>query len=265
MTARLMSRRQIPVGLAASLGAAALTAGGAPAAAAETGKEPGLVHTADAIHQSLPFAAPRQRVYAVLTSADQFQKVVELGEAFKTMPAGKPKAVISPEVGGAFSLFGGYIVGRHLDLKPGERLVQAWREVIWDPGQFSLVSFQLAGRAGGTALTFDHTGFPEGAGPHLSIPAGTGEGPIGGRWGSIWRGAALARQEVPNASAGLAGKESPDGARRRVPEGSSAEATSPPAPGIGCESKPWPGEPVQLFWPQPVAAAIEPEAPRADR
>jgi activator of HSP90 ATPase len=164
-----MSRRQIPVGLAAGLGAAALSASGEPAAAAETDKQPGLVHTADAIHQSVTFAAPPDRVYAVLTSAEAFQKVVELGEAFKTMPAGKPKATISPDVGGAFSLFGGYIVGRHLDLKPGERLVQAWREVIWDPGQFSLVSFHLAAHPGGAALTFDHTGFPDGAGPHLSI------------------------------------------------------------------------------------------------
>jgi activator of HSP90 ATPase len=38
----------------------------------------------------------------------------------------KAPTQISREVGGAFSLFGGIIVGRHIELVPNERIVQAW-------------------------------------------------------------------------------------------------------------------------------------------
>jgi uncharacterized protein YndB with AHSA1/START domain len=152
------------------LAAAALAAGvGGSAAAAAPGETPGLVHDADSIHQTVTFAAPPERVYDALTRADQFDAVVRLGEAAATMKLGHAATQISSDVGGAFSLFGGFIIGRHLDLARPTRIVQAWREVVWDEGQFSLVSFRLAAEGGGTTLTFDHTGFPAGAGPHLSI------------------------------------------------------------------------------------------------
>jgi uncharacterized protein YndB with AHSA1/START domain len=152
------------------LATAALAAGvGGNAAAAAPGETPGLVHDADAIHQAMTFTAPPERLYDALTQADQFDQVVRLGEAAATMKLGHAATQISADVGGAFSLFGGFIVGRHLDLVRPTRIVQAWRETVWDDGQFSLVSFRLAAAGGGTTLTFDHTGFPAGAGPHLSI------------------------------------------------------------------------------------------------
>jgi uncharacterized protein YndB with AHSA1/START domain len=152
------------------LAAAAFAAGvGGSTAAAAPDETTGLVHDAEAIHQTVTFAAPPERVYDALTRADQFDQVVRLGEAAATMKLSHAATQISPDVGGAFSLFGGFIVGRHLDLVRPTRIVQAWREVIWDEGQFSLVSFRLAVAGGGATLTFDHTGFPAGAGPHLSI------------------------------------------------------------------------------------------------
>jgi Activator of Hsp90 ATPase homolog 1-like protein len=51
----------------------------------------------------------------------------------------------------------------------GTRLVQAWREAPWDAGAYSLASFELRDEGAGTRLIFDHTGFPRGAGNHLSI------------------------------------------------------------------------------------------------
>ena len=38
------------------------------------------------------------------------------------------------EPGGAFSIFGDYIIGWQLELVPNQRIVQAWRETSWDPG-----------------------------------------------------------------------------------------------------------------------------------
>jgi activator of HSP90 ATPase len=123
----------------------------------------------EAIHQEVVFPANRERVYEVLTETDQFHKVVLASAAMKSgMPAGASPTEISREVGGAFSLFGGHIVGRHVELVPGERLVQAWRVVDWNPGRYSIARFELEGHGSGTRLLFDHTGFPSGQARHLA-------------------------------------------------------------------------------------------------
>jgi activator of HSP90 ATPase len=44
-------------------------------------------------------------------------------------------------VGGTFTLFGGYVTGRNLEMLPDERLVQAWRAGSWKPGAFSIAAF----------------------------------------------------------------------------------------------------------------------------
>jgi activator of HSP90 ATPase len=151
------------------LASGALATGIGGPAAVDAGGTPGLVHDADAIHQTVAFSTPPARVYDALTEAERFEKVFRLGAAARTMRLGSAPTAISPDVGGAFTLFGGYIVGRHLHLARPGRIVQAWREITWDDGQFSLVSFRLAAAGGGTLIDFDHTGFPAGAGPHLSI------------------------------------------------------------------------------------------------
>jgi hypothetical protein len=46
-------------------------------------------------------------------------------------------------VGGAFTLFGGHITGRHIELVPDQRIVQAWRVVDWIPVVYSIVKFEL--------------------------------------------------------------------------------------------------------------------------
>jgi uncharacterized protein YndB with AHSA1/START domain len=121
-----------------------------------------ISHTAESIQQEVVFKASRKRVYEALTDAEQFTKVVRLSKA-----PGGPAAVISKEVGGAFSAFGGYITGRHIELVPNERIVQAWRAGGWEPGKYSIARFELKEQGEQTKLVFDHTGFPNGDAEHL--------------------------------------------------------------------------------------------------
>jgi activator of HSP90 ATPase len=78
------------------------------------------------------------------------------------MPPGAAPAAISSEAGGAFTLFGGHISGRHVELVAGERVVQAWRASNWGAGVFSIAKFALVEQGSDTKLVFDHTGFPKG-------------------------------------------------------------------------------------------------------
>ena len=55
------------------------------------------------------------------------------------------------------------------NLCPNQRIVQAWREISWEPGIYSIVRFEPAEQGSGTRLDFDHTGFPAGAGEHLAV------------------------------------------------------------------------------------------------
>ena len=111
-----------------------------------------------AIHQEALFTSPPQRLYEALTDAAQFAQLT-----------GRPVAELSREPGGAFSLFGGVIVGRQIELVPGQRLVEAWRERTWPDGVYSIVKFEFRADGTGTRLIFDQTGFPSGAGEHLAI------------------------------------------------------------------------------------------------
>jgi activator of HSP90 ATPase len=134
-------------------------------------------HTSEAIHQEVTFKAPRKRVYTALMDPAQFDKVTHLGVAMQgNSSLGNQPTQISPELGGTFTLFGGHIIGRHLELVPGTRIVQAWRVADWDPGIFSVVKFQLADQASESKLIFDHVGFPQGLGQHLA------EGWTGNYW-----------------------------------------------------------------------------------
>ncbi len=102
------------------------------------------------LHQEIELKAPPQRIYEIILDSKQFA-------AFTGMPA-----TIDPAAGGAFSMFGGMIVGRNVELIPSQRIVQAWRPTHWDPGVYSVVKFELKPQGNGTTLILDHTGFPEG-------------------------------------------------------------------------------------------------------
>jgi len=137
-------------------------AAGGPRAPGLAGDEE-VSHQSESIHQEVIFKATRKRVYEAITDAGQFSKVTK----FSSVPDAPP-AEISHELGGTFSLFGGHIVGRHVELVPNERIVQAWRVVDWDAGIYSIARFELQEQGTQTRLVFDHTGFPNGLGKHLA-------------------------------------------------------------------------------------------------
>ena len=155
-----LSRRDFPVRFAAVLPAFSI-AGGAFRLADPQADRNGILHTCESIHQEVVFKTARKRVYEAITQEKQFKQVTD----FIMKGA---SAEISPEVGGAFSIFGGVILGRHIELVPYERIVQVWREKDWPAGVYSIVKFQLDELGAETRLVFDHTGFPEGASVHLA-------------------------------------------------------------------------------------------------
>ncbi|MGA7921185.1 MAG: SRPBCC domain-containing protein [Candidatus Acidiferrales bacterium] len=108
------------------------------------------------LHQETNFRATPQHIYSILLDSKQFAVVT-----------GMP-AEIDPNVGGAFTMFGGLIVGRNVELISDQRIVQAWRPTHWEPGVYSVVRFELKGQAPETVLVLDHTGFPEGEFDHLN-------------------------------------------------------------------------------------------------
>ncbi|MGC1106903.1 MAG: SRPBCC domain-containing protein [Candidatus Acidiferrales bacterium] len=157
------TRRQIIFGAAAAFGG--LAVGSANAWASSDG----LSHSAESIHMEPVFKASPARVYDALTITAQFDKVAKLSAAMQSgmAPATKP-TMISRVAGGAFSLFGGYVTGRNIELVPDKRIVQAWRPMTWAPGIYSIAKFELAVDDSGTKIVFDHTGFPQGTSEHLA-------------------------------------------------------------------------------------------------
>jgi uncharacterized protein YndB with AHSA1/START domain len=158
------TRRQLIAGLGMAFGGVARGS-----TEAWAGVEEGISHTAEAIHQEPVFKASRKRVYEALMDAKQFDKVIQLSAAVKTGMVKAPSpAEISREAGGAFSLYGGYLTGRQIELVPNERIVQVWRAGGWDPGDYSIAKFQLVEQGAGTKIVFDHAGFPKGKAEHLA-------------------------------------------------------------------------------------------------
>jgi len=117
-----------------------------------TGAEGLLTH----LHQEIDIKASPQRIYGAIMDSKQFA-------SFTGLPA-----EISSEAGGVFSIFGGLIVGRNLELVPQQRIVQAWRPSSWETGVYSLVKFVLKDQGPKTMVLLDHTGFPEGTFRHLN-------------------------------------------------------------------------------------------------
>jgi len=108
------------------------------------------------IHQEIDFTASPQQLYEALLDSKQFAEF-----------SGRP-AEINREVGGAFSLFKGHIVGRNLELVPDQRIVQAWRRGHVARRHVLHREFELEPQGSGTRLVFDHIGFPEGLHDHLA-------------------------------------------------------------------------------------------------
>ena len=148
------TRRAVVTGIAASLGA--LVARPAAAQGPMQEKPASAAHaTLTAIHYEIDFKAAPQRIYTILLDPKQFA-------AFTGMAA-----EIDSRAGGAFTLFGGLVSGRNIELVENQRIVQAWRPSSWAAGIYSIVHFELKAQGTDTLLVFDHTGFPAGLYDHL--------------------------------------------------------------------------------------------------
>lgn len=108
-----------------------------------------------AITQEITFATSPQKLYTALTSSAAFSA------------ATNAPAEIATHEGGSFSCFGGQITGRHLELVPNTRIVQAWRAGPWDAGDYSIVRFDIRDSETAAILTLQHSGIPAGSAEHL--------------------------------------------------------------------------------------------------
>lgn len=102
------------------------------------------------LREQIELAAPAHRIYQALLDAKQFA-------SFSRRPA-----TIDAKPGGESSLFGGTIEARILELVPDRRIVEAWRSKAWEPGQYSIVRFDLKESGHHTEVTLEQKGFPEG-------------------------------------------------------------------------------------------------------
>jgi activator of HSP90 ATPase len=152
-TAPAPTRRQVIASIAVSLGGfAAGSRAWALAQQSAMQQKPATAanQARTSLHYDIDFKPNPQRIYAALLDAKQFT-------AFSGLPAD-----IDPKPGGAFSLFGGQIIGRNIELVANQRVVQAWRPAHWDAGVYSIVRFELKPRGSESTLAFDHIGFPAG-------------------------------------------------------------------------------------------------------
>jgi activator of HSP90 ATPase len=72
---------------------------------------------------------------------------------------------VSDREGERFSLFGGRVEGRQIELVRGKRVVQAWRfgsghPDPWEAGVYSIVRFTLRRQGDATRVVIDHDGIP---------------------------------------------------------------------------------------------------------
>ncbi|MGC1686106.1 MAG: SRPBCC family protein [Candidatus Acidiferrales bacterium] len=152
------TRRQMIAGAAIALGSLAASAGiwGKPQQTMKEAPSTEANKSRTSLHQETNLKASPQRIYEALLDSKQFT-------TFSGMPA-----EIDPNAGGAFSMFGGMIVGRNVELVANQRIVQAWRPSSWDAGVYSIVRFELKPQGSETLVVLDHTGFPEGKFDSLS-------------------------------------------------------------------------------------------------
>ena len=158
-TEQLPTRRRMLAGMTVALGSVAsgsIALGQTQAPSMKEAPSSAANQGRTSLHQEVAFKASPQRLYDLLLDSNRFA-------AFTGMPA-----EIDRKAGGAFTTFGGLVVGRNVETIAGQRIVQAWRPTHWNPGVYSIVRFELKPQGAETIIVLDHTGFPEGEYDHLN-------------------------------------------------------------------------------------------------
>lgn len=101
------------------------------------------------IEQTVFFDSAPEDVYDALLDPEKHS-------AFTGSPA-----TTSAKVGAAFTAWGGYIIGKNLELVKGKKIVQEWKTTEWPSGYpVSRLEFTLAPKKGGTELEMIHSKVP---------------------------------------------------------------------------------------------------------
>jgi activator of HSP90 ATPase len=101
------------------------------------------------IRQSVTIKANPHAVYEILMDAKQHAQFTGA------------EVIMSRKEGGKFSIYGGDISGKNLELVPDQKIVQSWRYSDWPEGIYSTATFSLSAVAKGTRLTFTQSGVPD--------------------------------------------------------------------------------------------------------
>lgn len=105
---------------------------------------------AKTVTQSVRFAAPAARLYALYMDAKQHAAAT-----------GGP-VTIGRRPGSRFSAFGGGVVGRTRATVPGRMVVQTWRGSTWPKTALdSILVLTFSDRAGGGTVDMVHTNIPD--------------------------------------------------------------------------------------------------------
>lgn len=104
------------------------------------------------IKQVVLFNASPHDVYELIMDEKKHTKIA--GSACK----------VSRVVGGSFSVFDGWTIGKNLELVSDKKIVQSWRvnDTAWPKGHDSIVKFVFRKSAKGTKLEFSHEKIPSG-------------------------------------------------------------------------------------------------------
>ena len=101
------------------------------------------------VQQTIIFKSTPDEIYEYLMDSEKHTKITG------------GKASISREVGGKISAYDGYVSGEIVELVQDRKIVQKWRGSDWPEGHYSIATFELEEKDGGTKLTFNQTGVPE--------------------------------------------------------------------------------------------------------
>lgn len=106
----------------------------------------------------IPTKTIKQSVFIKTSPHDVYEVIMD---EVKHAKLTKSTAIVSRKIGGEFSIYGGELTGKNLELEEDKEIVQFWRAHDWPKGHFSTVAFTLEKVKGGTRIVFVQDGVPD--------------------------------------------------------------------------------------------------------
>ena len=105
----------------------------------------------------------KNRIEQVVTFVASPHEVFEtIMDSVRHSTFSNSEVIMSREIGGEYSAYDGYITGKNIELIPDKKIVQSWRAVDWEEGQYSIITFFFTQIKTGTQLQFTHELLPDG-------------------------------------------------------------------------------------------------------